>query len=174
MAYFKNTRRTRRPKPLTPTGLIYFGEYVDVVTNGGNNNTFFETGEVYKEINGVQTLISYSTNSERYLHLTLDLSDMQAGLGEGIIMPWFWHRGNKRFFGQTHLGNPDTTPSKTNPTDMERDYIMLTANSGEINSRTIDIHGADKVFFQMFLPGIDILAFQEAGTARLYATLNTF
>ncbi len=197
--------RTRTPKGINRDGTrlsqVTWGIYQDVVKRFNPDyaipsSTYYVDGNVYKTINGVDTLVSYSTENQRYLHITADLTNYSRS--SILVVPWYWYSGNQVFirFADTHNiipaahstgdrgGQAESTRANrpgirsVSAIDFTEDIALLPATKGEVNSRTIELYGADKVFFQVFssegVGGIDNVAGSAEDDIIIFASVNTF
>tara|TARA_B100000886_G_scaffold311019_2_gene246146 strand:+ start:25971 stop:27398 length:1428 start_codon:yes stop_codon:yes gene_type:complete len=151
--------RTRTPKGINKDGTrlsqVTWAEYNDIVKRNDMdrafpNSTYYVDGNVYKTINGVDTLISYNVENQRYLHLTADLTNYSRT--NILVVPWYWYSGNQIFIRFAALENPLTSPgivSKSN-INYTNDLQVLAATKQQVSSKVLQLYGADKVFFQVF------------------------
>jgi hypothetical protein len=206
MSQFKNTSfgRTRTPKGINRDGTrlskVNWGIYQDVVKRFSPDyavpgSTYYVDGNIYKTINGVDTLVSYSVENQRYLHITADLTNYSRS--NIVVIPWYWYSGNQFFvrFADTHNIIPAAhSPGNRGGSEFSRankpgirivsnidfteDIVILPATKGEVNSRTIDLYGADKVFFQVFssegILDIDNVSGSVEDDILIFASVNTF
>ena len=178
--------RTLSPKGLNRYGTrlsqVIWVEYNDIVKGSNSDrqipsSTYYVDGNVYKTINGVDTLISYNTENQRYLHITADLTNYSRT--NILVVPWYWYYGNQIFVRFAGLGNPLLGPGISNVASINytNDLQLLAGTKSQVSSKVLELYGADKVFFQVFTSeGISLNSAggSESDDILIFAGANTF